>query len=104
MLDDILEQARRIPHKATMVTYNAGRPLPDTVTFGQLATLVDRVAGGLPGGASWSPARRLPPHRGEGHRGVVPPVAHLDRDHVVPRDTQLDAREVTRCPAVKGTW
>ena len=44
MVDDFLDCAASQPHKAAIVTYAPGRPVPETVTFGQLAALSERVA------------------------------------------------------------
>lgn len=46
-LDDFLDAASGSPHKAAVVSYTAGAPLPTTFTYGQLAALVDRCAGVL---------------------------------------------------------
>jgi cyclohexanecarboxylate-CoA ligase len=47
MLDDVLGHVRRTPHKAALVSYSAGRAMPETMTYGQLGALIDRIAGGL---------------------------------------------------------
>ncbi len=47
MLDDFLEQAERHPDKAAIVTYSPDHPVPRTVTYGQLAAWVDRIAAKL---------------------------------------------------------
>lgn len=46
-LDDFLDNVAAMPHKAAVVSYRKGDPLPGTVTYGQLGVLVDRFAGGL---------------------------------------------------------
>ncbi|KQC36547.1 AMP-binding protein [Frankia sp. ACN1ag] len=46
-LDDFLDNVRRLSQKAAIVSYRSGVPLPETVTYGQLGALVDRLAGGL---------------------------------------------------------
>ncbi|QDG68760.1 AMP-binding protein [Pseudarthrobacter sp. NIBRBAC000502772] len=46
-LDDFLEAAKRHPHKAAIVSYRKGSPLPQTVTYGQLNALIERFAGAL---------------------------------------------------------
>ncbi|MEU7818018.1 AMP-binding protein [Pseudonocardia sp. NPDC049154] len=47
MLDDFLDHAAASPHKAAIVTYRDGSRVPDTMTYGQLATVVERIAHGL---------------------------------------------------------
>jgi cyclohexanecarboxylate-CoA ligase len=47
MLDDFLAQAAGQPHKAAVVTYRNGSAIPVTMTYGQLAAAVDRIARGL---------------------------------------------------------
>ncbi|KAF0957871.1 AMP-binding protein [Rhodococcus sp. T7] len=46
-LDDFLVAAGRHPDKAAVVSYSKGTVLPNTVTYGQLAALVDRFAAQL---------------------------------------------------------
>lgn len=46
-LDEFLEAVERHPHKAAVVAYRSGTPLPTTITYGQLGALVDRFAGAL---------------------------------------------------------
>ncbi len=44
-LDELLAAVRRHPDKAAVVSYRQGRPLPATITYGQLGALIDRFAG-----------------------------------------------------------
>ncbi|WP_101836331.1 AMP-binding protein [Frankia canadensis] len=46
-LDDFLDHAASTPDKAAVVSYVRGRPLPETVTYGQLRAYVDRFAAAL---------------------------------------------------------
>jgi cyclohexanecarboxylate-CoA ligase len=43
-LDELLAAVRRHPDKAAVVSYRHGRPLPVTITYGQLGALIDRFA------------------------------------------------------------
>jgi cyclohexanecarboxylate-CoA ligase len=43
-LDEFLMAARSHPHKAAVVAYSVGSPVPSTVTYGQLSAMVDRIA------------------------------------------------------------
>lgn len=43
-LDEFLEAVDRHPHKAAVVAYSLGDPVPRTVTYGQLGAMVDRIA------------------------------------------------------------
>jgi cyclohexanecarboxylate-CoA ligase len=47
ILDDFRSRAAEHPHKAAIVTYRGGGAMPVTVTYGQLASAVDRIADGL---------------------------------------------------------
>lgn len=47
MLDDFLQCVREQADKAAIVTYRTGAVTPTTVTYGELATNVERVAAGL---------------------------------------------------------
>ena len=47
IVDDFRDTAARHPDKVAAVTYRADRPVPDTLSYGQFARYVDRVAGGL---------------------------------------------------------
>lgn len=47
LLDDFLDNVSSQPHKAAVVAYRAGQPLPTTLTYGQLGALVDRCAATL---------------------------------------------------------
>lgn len=47
IIDDFREQASLHPDKVAAVSYRADRPVPETLSYRQLARLVDRVAGGL---------------------------------------------------------
>lgn len=44
ILDDILSMARTYPRRAAIVAYRTGFPVPETITYGQLAALVERAA------------------------------------------------------------
>ncbi|MDQ7907472.1 AMP-binding protein [Phytohabitans sp. ZYX-F-186] len=44
-LDELLRAVQRHPHKAAVVCYRKGDPLPTVVTYGQLGTMIDRFAG-----------------------------------------------------------
>ncbi|BCB82807.1 hypothetical protein Psuf_001200 [Phytohabitans suffuscus] len=44
-LDELLRAVQRHPHKAAVVCYRKGDPLPTVITYGQLGTMVDRFAG-----------------------------------------------------------
>lgn len=46
-LDDVLEVAARQPDQVAVVTARTGHALPESLTYGQLARLVDRFAGAL---------------------------------------------------------
>ena len=46
-LNEFLDAVQRHPHKAAVVSYRSGVPLPSTLTYGQLGGLVDRFAGAL---------------------------------------------------------
>lgn len=43
-LDEFLAAAENHPHKAAVVAYSLDSPVPSTVTYGQLAAMVDRIA------------------------------------------------------------
>lgn len=47
MLDDVLDRVHSQPHKAALVSYVAGGAVPETLTYGQLGAVVDRIAAGL---------------------------------------------------------
>lgn len=47
MLDDFLDRAAEHPHKAAIVSYRSGSKVPVTMTYGQLAVAVERIAHGL---------------------------------------------------------
>ncbi|MQA88440.1 MAG: AMP-binding protein [Streptosporangiales bacterium] len=47
VVDDLRDVASLHPDKVAAVTYRVDRRVPETLSYGQLARLVDRVAGGL---------------------------------------------------------